>query len=903
MALERRGAQRMAAIVLCGGKGTRMGSSTTHKVCFPIAGTPAIVRAVETYRQEGFTSVLLVVGAMAGQVVQTVGTAFPDVTFVYQPEQRGTGHAARIGAEPLERLGFAGAILVTMGDKVVEPAVLRELVAHYHRTGADLVLATLPKRRDETSGRVVQDADGNVLGDVESRDIQRLRILERFAREGRRKGTLSGRALRSIALSQIPNPDKAAAALGEIWRLIDSDGPVEPAALAARLPESPGRLQLAGRWLSADQIEAQSPTINPSVYLFRPAALFEGLASLSARNAQGEEYLTDAIEHLASAKDAAGRPRFKIAPLPLGDEKLVMAFNNPEELLRIEDHVRRRRRRRPAAGRIAVRLPARIARPAAQWLELLAGGAPRLRRALRRIYGGDERLLAERTAAYQRVLRLFVRRYGADRRVLLARAPGRINLMGRHVGEHGGHNNVMAIDKEVIFAASPRTDDRVRLVNTDRRGFPAGEFRTGEQIAALEWDDWLTFIDSARVRRMVAANEGDWTNYVKAAVLRLQQQFRDLVMCGMDCAVTGNVPMGAGLSSGSALIVAAATAATAANRLDVTARQLVSLCDEGQWFVGGPRRRGEHAAIRFSRRGQVAAVRFAPFEVERVVDFPDRWRLVVCNSHQSAEDPAAAEDHFRRLAATAELGVMLLKDRLPTYAHRIELLRDVSAERLGIKPAALYRMLMRLPTAIDRRELLRVLAASHHERCEQLFATHADPGVYPLRALALFVAAECERGRICCDRIVAGRIEALGRLMNASHDGDRVARFPEGRGEGEPLPFGARVSDQRIEGWVHDLESQDPGRVTDAQLCYRAGGHGVSTAQIDQLVDLALATPGVHGAQLAGAGLGGCVMVLAEADAVGPLRRRLARDYYRPRKLPAAVSTCTPVEGSGLLEV
>ena len=894
------GAGRMAVVVLCGGKGTRMGSSKTHKVCFPIAGTPAIVRAIESYRDAGFRNIFLVVGSMAGQVVETVGTAYPEVTFVYQSEQRGTGHAARIGVEPLRRIGFDGPILITMGDKFIERRVLDELVAEYHRGRADLVLTTMPKRREDTSGRIVQGPGGAILADVEIRDIQRLRVLARFATEARKKSPLSAATLRRMATKHIANPKKAAAALGAIWKLIDADGTIQPTDLAACLGENSGKMRLGGRWMTADQIEASSPTVNPSVYLLRPRAAFESLASLSTNNAQGEEYLTEVIEYLASAQDASGSTRFKVAALPLRDTKLVMAFNNPEELLQIEDHVRRRTRREPSAGRIAIRLPARIARPAGKWLELFETDAPRIRRTMRRIYGQNGDLLAERSAAYQRVLRLFIRRYGADRRVLLTRAPGRINLMGRHVVEHGGHNNVMAIDKEVIFAAAPRDDDRIRLVNTDRRTHADGEFGTGEQIAALGWDDWLTFIDSAQVRRMVAAGAGDWTNYVKAAVLRLQQQYRDVKMRGMDCAVTGNIPMAAGLSSSSALIVAAATAAITVNRFDVTARQFVHMCDEGHWFVGSHRRRDGHAAIRFSRRGSVAAVRFAPFEVERSVDFPEHWRLLVCNSHEKAARSRKAEDHFQRLAANAEFALMLVHDRLPTYAHRIEMLRDLSCDGLGIKPGELYEMILHLPASLTPRELIRSLAARHHDRCRELLATHAPPEAYHPRAMALFIASECERGRQCADLIERKQIATLGRLMTASHDGDRVTRFT---GKGRGRPFGARVSDQRIRDWIADLESQNPTRVAAAQLALRSGRYGVSTANVDRLVDIAMETPGVAGAQLAGAGLGGCVMVLTDADAVAPLRGRLAREYYRPRKLRPDISVCTPVAGSGLIEV
>jgi NDP-sugar pyrophosphorylase family protein len=52
-------------IILAGGRGTRMASKDTHKVCFPIAGRPAIVRAIDTYKAAGLRRFLVVVGQMA----------------------------------------------------------------------------------------------------------------------------------------------------------------------------------------------------------------------------------------------------------------------------------------------------------------------------------------------------------------------------------------------------------------------------------------------------------------------------------------------------------------------------------------------------------------------------------------------------------------------------------------------------------------------------------------------------------------------------------------------------------------------------------------------------------------------------------------------------------------------
>jgi galactokinase len=72
-------------------------------------------------------------------------------------------------------------------------------------------------------------------------------------------------------------------------------------------------------------------------------------------------------------------------------------------------------------------------------------------------------------------------------------------------------------------------------------------------------------------------------------------------------------------------------------------------------------------------------------------------------------------------------------------------------------------------------------------------------------------------------------------------------------------------------------------------------------AEIDLMVDIALTTPGIVGAQLAGAGLGGCMMVLAHREAVRALMENLTARYYGPFSKPPAILLCEPVAGSGVL--
>ncbi len=54
---------------------------------------------------------------------------------------------------------------------------------------------------------------------------------------------------------------------------------------------------------------------------------------------------------------------------------------------------------------------------------------------------------------------------------------------------------------------------------------------------------------------------------------------------------------------------------------------------------------------------------------------------------------------------------------------------------------------------------------------------------------------------------------------------------------------------------------------------------GISSRELDELVEIARSTPGVIGARLTGAGFGGCTINLVRRDAVPALREAVMRDY------------------------
>jgi galactokinase len=54
---------------------------------------------------------------------------------------------------------------------------------------------------------------------------------------------------------------------------------------------------------------------------------------------------------------------------------------------------------------------------------------------------------------------------------------------------------------------------------------------------------------------------------------------------------------------------------------------------------------------------------------------------------------------------------------------------------------------------------------------------------------------------------------------------------------------------------------------------------GISSPELDALVEIATGVPGVIGARLTGAGFGGCTINLVRRDAVPALREAVMRDY------------------------
>jgi galactokinase len=132
-----------------------------------------------------------------------------------------------------------------------------------------------------------------------------------------------------------------------------------------------------------------------------------------------------------------------------------------------------------------------------------------------------------------RVLGEFERRFGGMPS-FVARAPGRVNLIGDHTDYNDGFVLPMAIDREICAAVRPRDDRRIAA-------------------HSLDFDEDATFaLDDTTPRR----DGGAWIEYLRGVAWALDSSGRPTA--GWEGVIAGDVPVGAGLSSSAALELATA---------------------------------------------------------------------------------------------------------------------------------------------------------------------------------------------------------------------------------------------------------------------------------------------------------------------------------------------------------
>jgi galactokinase len=117
----------------------------------------------------------------------------------------------------------------------------------------------------------------------------------------------------------------------------------------------------------------------------------------------------------------------------------------------------------------------------------------------------------------------------------VVKAPGRLEVLGNHTDYNDGLVMAVAVDRYISIACAPRTDGKIELVSS---AFPNPE------------TFWMS--------ELKKNPEAPWADYVKGVLAQLRK--RGVNFSGFNAAIHSSIPMGAGMSSSAALLVATALA-------------------------------------------------------------------------------------------------------------------------------------------------------------------------------------------------------------------------------------------------------------------------------------------------------------------------------------------------------
>lgn len=136
-------------------------------------------------------------------------------------------------------------------------------------------------------------------------------------------------------------------------------------------------------------------------------------------------------------------------------------------------------------------------------------------------------------------------------------APGRVNLIGEHTDYNEGFVLPIAINRKVNMTAFPREDKVIKIIAND-----LGETKE------------LTFND------LIPLTENKWWSYIAGVFwVLLQEGFK---LEGANIEFSGDIPIGAGLSSSAALELATAAALTTLNHIEINLEKLALLCQKAE---------------------------------------------------------------------------------------------------------------------------------------------------------------------------------------------------------------------------------------------------------------------------------------------------------------------------------
>lgn len=346
-------------------------------------------------------------------------------------------------------------------------------------------------------------------------------------------------------------------------------------------------------------------------------------------------------------------------------------------------------------------------------------------------------------------------------------APGRVNLIGEHTDYNGGYVLPTVIPQRTHVELAPRQDGRVRAwsANVGPRGL--AEYALGRE-----------------------QKRGGWTDYVQGVTWVLADA--GLPVGAADLRIESAVPLGSGLSSSAALLVAVLRAFREAFSLDVDDLTLARLAKKAENdFVGAPVGIMDQMAVTLAGEGQALFLDTRSLDYS-LVQMPRESELIVINSGV-AHNHAKGDYRTRRAEC------------------------EQAAERLGVKQLR----------DLDVQDLPRLMSLPE-----------------PLGRRARHVVTEDDRVLAAVRAMESGDLTTLGDLFYASHESmrdDYDVSIPEidllvELARAEPTIYGARLTGGGFGGSVVMLAKRGASREAAQRIAneYASKSHRTPTVLVPE---------------------------------------------------------------------
>src|SRR5512138_2376613 len=254
--------------------------------------------------------------------------------------------------------------------------------------------------------------------------------------------------------------------------------------------------------------------------------------------------------------------------------------------------------------------------------------------------------------------------------VHIARAPGRVNLLGEHVDYNDGFVLPAAIDRATYIAFSPSGSDQTRLAAAD---FAEGAFFSPPTLASKTQTDGSPL--------------PEWALYPAGVMWALQEAH--LATPGLDAVYVSNVPRGSGLSSSASVEMAFVIAWQTLGAWTLLPMQRALLGQKAEnRYVGVNCGIMDQFASACGVENRLLLLDCRSLEWKTIA-LPENLAIVIADT--TVRRKLTSGEYNNRRAACEE-AVRLLKQDLPD----IQSLRDVSVEEFN-------RLAEKLPEEVSKR--------------------------------------------------------------------------------------------------------------------------------------------------------------------------------------------------------